>query len=40
MNRNEIINLLHDKFYIRKGELTSIKKIIEAAKEKGLIVEK
>lgn len=40
MNRNEIINLLHDKFYIRKGDLTSVKKIIEAAKEKGFIVEK
>ena len=40
MNRNEIIDFLHDKCRVRKGDLRSIKAIIAAAKEEGYTVEK
>lgn len=40
MNRNEIIDFLHNKCLVRKGELRSIKAIMAAAKEEGYTVEK
>lgn len=40
MNRNEIIDFLHETCKVRKGDLRSIKAIIAAAKEERYTVEK
>lgn len=40
MTRNEIVDFLHEVFNYRKGELTSIKSIVECAAKEGYIVEK
>lgn len=40
MNRNEIIDFLHETCKVRKGDLRSVKAIIAAAKEERYTVEK
>lgn len=40
MKRNEIIDFLHENYNVKKGELKSIKTIIEAAKKEKYTVKK